>query len=127
MKRLVAIAALISLSLLTIFQILLIFGVPLGHMAWGGKNEVLPVGFRIASIISIAIYAFIAAVIIDKSKMSSVFKNKRFSSVAIKILSLYFFIGVLMNLASTSASERIVMAPAALLMAVCCAYLSISK
>ncbi|MHA2471656.1 MAG: hypothetical protein ACXAES_00325, partial [Promethearchaeota archaeon] len=56
---LVIIAAIISAVLfivLSIFQILLAIGLPLGRFAYGGKHETLPKNLRVTSIIAVGIF-----------------------------------------------------------------------
>lgn len=38
---------------LTLFQVALAAGAPIGHLAWGGASRVLPVGLRAASAVSV--------------------------------------------------------------------------
>ena len=49
------------LAALAVFQLLLAMGAPLGRYAWGGQHHVLPMALRVGSVISIVIYAFVAA------------------------------------------------------------------
>ena len=44
---------------------LLVAGAPLGRFAWGGQHEVLPTGHRIGSVVSIALYAGFAVLILQ--------------------------------------------------------------
>ena len=55
------IAGIISVILfvgISIFQILLAAGLPLGRFAYGGKYEVLPNKLRIMSIVAVLIFTF---------------------------------------------------------------------
>lgn len=71
-------AALVCLMLgaLAIFQMLLVLGAPLGQFAWGGQHRVLPVRFRAGSVVSTAIYAFIATVILARAGLVSIGSRK---------------------------------------------------
>jgi hypothetical protein len=91
------------LALLTVFQLLLILGLPLGHAAWGGQNEVLPTGYRVASAASILIYGailWIARRRIDKP-------DRKGFRIAAWLLFAFFCVGVLLNTVTSSAIEHI--------------------
>ncbi|MBI5404959.1 MAG: hypothetical protein HY976_01905 [Candidatus Kerfeldbacteria bacterium] len=104
------------LGLLTIFQITLIGGAPLGQAAWGGGHEVLPLNFRLGSAFSIAIYGLVIWLVRRRLE----FPSRRGYRLAVKIVAGYFALGVLMNLASASLWERYLMAPVALALAWAC-------
>ena len=55
MTALAAIVATVILGLLAVFQLALVAGAPLGHLAWGGRSRVLPTRLRIGSVVSIVI------------------------------------------------------------------------
>lgn len=46
----------IVLLRLTVFQILLALGLPLGRAAWGGYHETLPAVLRVGSLVSAGLY-----------------------------------------------------------------------
>ena len=47
-----AVVGFFGFAWLTLFQLMLAAGMPLGHMAWGGANRILPRGQRFASLVS---------------------------------------------------------------------------
>lgn len=96
-----------------LFQITLILGAPWGHLAWGGQHEVLPVNLRFGSFISILLYIIFSLTILDRTKIISVFKNKKFSYLGTWVLTGYLLVGVLMNAISPSLPERYVQTPIA--------------
>ena len=61
-----ALAFTVILGLLTVFQLALALGAPLGHFAWGGKDRVLPAGKRVASLVAILVYAVMALIAWDR-------------------------------------------------------------
>ena len=67
-----AIAFVTLLVVLAVFQIALAAGAPLGRLAWGGQHRVLPTRNRIASRWSVAVYALIALVALDRSDLVDV-------------------------------------------------------
>ncbi|MGD9740062.1 MAG: hypothetical protein AB7O56_13695 [Bauldia sp.] len=105
-----AILATVLLAGLAVFQAALAAGAPLGHLAWGGANRVLPIGFRVASAAAIPLYAAIALVLLDRAAVIDLFPDG-FVRPAAWVAFGYFCLGVVLNLASRSAPERLVMTP----------------
>lgn len=103
---------------LVVFQLGLASGRPWGRFAWGGQHEgALPRNLRIASGASILVYALLAAVVADRAGLVDVLGDG-VARVATWVVVGYLGLGVLMNLASRSRAERLVMTPVA---AVLCA------
>ncbi len=107
-------AILVGLSLL---QISLVFGAPFGHYAWGGQNEVLPLPFRIGSIVSLGIYTLFAVLILQKAGIIKLIRNQKFVTVGAWVVFGYSCLGILANAASRSHAERNVMTPIVIIMA----------
>lgn len=105
------------LGLLAIFQLALILGAPLGHLAWGGQHQVLPSRLRIGSMVSILVYAFIALLGLDRAGLVDVVPDA-FSGVAMWVVFAYFVLGIGMNAISRSKPERYTMVPVCLVLAV---------
>jgi hypothetical protein len=122
MEMLFAYLAFFLLAALTVFQLLLITGQPLGRFAWGGQHEVLPTNLRIASVVSIFLYVLFALIIADRLGLGPV----GFPDFAIWALAAYSTLGVLMNAISRSKPERNVMTPVALLLAISCYVVALS-
>lgn len=104
------------LAALVLFQVALVFGAPLGYLAWGGANRVLPVGFRLASVVGIALYAGVALILLDRAGVVDVVADNVARTGTWIVVGL-FALGAVMNLASRSAPERLVMTPVALALA----------
>jgi len=105
----------ILLTALAVLQLALIFGAPLGRAAWGGQHDVLPASLRISSVFSILIYIGIIWVARQRLKKPAA---RLFRSLS-WVLAIYFFLGVVLNLASSSIWEKMIMAPIALALAIC--------
>lgn len=108
------------LAALAVFQGLLALGAPMGRYAWGGQHRVLPVGLRIGSVVSIAIYALVAAVVAGRADLVPVDLSARVLGVATWVATGYFALGIGLNLASRSRPERLVMTPLCAVLAVLC-------
>lgn len=113
-SEIAAIAASSILAGLVVFQAFLAAGAPLGHFAWGGRLRILPVGLRIASAITIPVYLVMIVVTLDRGDVSSVLPGESAARIGAWILVGFFAIGILVNLASRSRSERYVMTPTVL-------------
>lgn len=120
MFEIAAILACLILAGLTIFQVLLIAGFPLGRFAWGGAHTVLPNKLRIGSAVSIILYMIFAVLILERSGIISVINSNNVTGIAIWILAAYFLVGVFMNAISKSKPERMTMTPIALLLCILC-------
>lgn len=118
MTAFAAIAATVILGLLAVFQLALVAGAPLGHLAWGGQSRVLPVRLRIGSVVSIVVYALIAALLLERAGLIRLFGNSGFVQVAAWAVFAYFTLGILMNAISRSKPERYTMVPVTLVLAV---------
>jgi len=113
MITLAAAAFTILLAALAAFQIALIAGAPLGYLAWGGQDRVLPARKRAGSVVSIVLYLLFALVILERADVIDLVADNAQVAVGIAtwVIAAYLALGILMNLASKSRSERLVMAP----------------
>jgi hypothetical protein len=119
-----SVVALVLLAALAVFQGLLVAGLPLGRFAWGGQNEVLPVGLRIGSVVSIGLYAAFAVLILQAAGALSLLPAG-FVDVAIWVLAGWFVLGIGMNAISRSRHERMVMTPVVAILAAACLVLAL--
>jgi hypothetical protein len=117
MIDILAIICCIILVALAIFQLALILGAPLGKYAWGGQHTVLPMNLRIGSVVSILLYGIIAAIIVSKAELMTVFNNQSIVNIAIWVIAAYFTLGILLNGISRSKYERNLMTPVVLVLA----------
>ena len=75
----------------------------------------LPTALRIGSLVSIAVYALIALVVLDRAGVVD-WLPAGLSGVMAWVVAGYFGLGIVMNLASRSVPERLTMSPAAALL-----------
>jgi hypothetical protein len=120
-----AIALVVILSLLAVFQLALALGAPLGHFAWGGQHRVLPARLRIGSLVSIVIYAVIAVLVLDRVGLIDVVPDV-VSTVGMWVVFAYFVIGIPLNAISRSKPERYVMTPVVTVLAVLSLFVALS-
>lgn len=118
MIELAAFFAVLILAGFAVFQILLALGRPLGRFAWGGQYpNVLPTQLRVASLVTVVLYASFAVIILNQAGLLELFARDGWAKTALWILTVYLFIGMLMNAISRSKSERMVMTPLTLVLA----------
>jgi hypothetical protein len=89
-----------------VFQLLLALGVPWGKAAWGGQSEVLPNGYRVASLAAALFFAFSVLVVLSRIDVLTLI-GPRVTNVFFWIYTIYFGIGIFMNAVSKSKVERI--------------------
>jgi hypothetical protein len=101
---------------LTVFQLMLAAGLPLGRMAWGGAHRVLPPRLRWASLFSALFTAFGAALIAHATSVITVLPDGAVTPLLWTYAGL-FGLSVLANLFGATGIERLHGVPIAL----CCA------
>lgn len=104
------------LALVAVFQLALAAGAPVGRFAWGGTHRVLPLPLRIASVVSVLIYALIALLALDRAGVVDVLPAI-VSQIGMWIVFGYFVIGIAMNAISRSKPERYTMTPLVIVLA----------
>lgn len=112
-----AFALTVVLVLLSLFQLALVLGAPIGRFAWGGQHRVLPARLRVGSAVSILIYALIDLIAWDRVGAVDVFPEP-FSEIAMWVVFGYFVLGIGMNAISRSKPERYTMVPVCIVLAV---------
>ena len=121
-----SIISLATLTLLSIFQLLLIFGAPLGHFAWGGQNITLSRKLRFGSAISIATYFVFAIFIMSKAGIWIVISNRSILDMVLWAITCYLILGIFLNAISRSKLERYTMTPVTLILAICLFFIASS-
>lgn len=126
MINLSAVLILIILAGLTLFQIALIAGAPLGRYAWGGTHTVLPLNLRIGSLVSILLYGLFSIIVLSKAELISFLSHSAIINVGIWVLAAYFFAGIFLNAISRSKPERNLMTPLVLVLAIATTLVALS-
>jgi hypothetical protein len=126
MVEFAAIAAAAILVVLIIFQGALAAGVGLGRYAWGGQSDVLTTGMRVASVVSLLVYAASALVILDKAGVMEVFDNNDNVNAAMAVATGLLYLGIVMNFVSRSDDERRIMTPVASVLALLFLYVTLA-
>jgi len=120
-----AMLAVVLVAIIAVFQLALALGAPLGNASWGGRNQgVLPRRLRIASgVAAIVVYPVIALYVLASADLIDL-EWLPIGATGMWILTGFFTLGTVANLASRSGLERF-WAPVSLVVAVCCAIVAI--
>lgn len=104
---------------ISVFQIALILGAPLGELTMGGKYPgKLPVKMRVASFVQIIVIALFTFFIVSKSGM--LFESfYDISRVGIWFVVVFFVFGSFVNLFSPSKKEKVIMGPLNIIALIC--------
>jgi hypothetical protein len=121
-----AVVAAVLLVVIGVFQLALALGAPWGKAAWGGRIEgVLPTRLRIASgVVAILVYPLIALLMLGSAEVVEVDWLPT-GEVVMWVVTAFFTLGALANLASRSKLERI-WSPVSLAIAVSSAIIALT-
>ncbi|NDR59334.1 hypothetical protein [Aliiruegeria sabulilitoris] len=115
-----------ALAWLALFQLLLAGGAPLGHLAWGGAQRVLPTSLRIASF-AVALLAVLGAIALAQAGglLSPLLPPAWLPWLLWGFVGLFglSFVG---NMATSSRLERLHGAPLTVVIASCSLWLALS-
>ena len=120
-------AATVLYALTIILQLLLAFGILPITMAWGGREPVLTMNLRIASLASAALLFFFIYIVRRRAGLVSdapITLLVKVLSWLITVFSALNFLGIL---ASLSSGEKILFGPISFLLLVACILVSLSK
>jgi hypothetical protein len=117
-----AIIAAVLIGIVAVFQIALTLGMPARGAAWGGSFiGPLPTGYRVISgIAGFVLYPLILLAVLEAGGILEIGWLPDIGAVGMWVLTGFFVVGALANLASRSKVERW-WAPVSLAVAVCCA------
>jgi hypothetical protein len=124
--NLAATIAVVLLGVVSVFQIALALGAPLGNAAWGGRHDgVLPVGLRVASaVVGLVVYPLIGAFILASAGLIAAAWMPGTGQTGMWVLTGFFGLGAIANFASRSKAERI-WGPVSLAIAICCGLIAL--
>lgn len=113
-----AVAATVGFLMVAGFQVALAFGAPWGRAAWGGAQEKLPTGLRIASGFATAFWILAVMIVLSRAGFDWSPVPAGITRWATWVLFGMLVLGTLMNLASRSKLERAIQTPVAAALAV---------
>ncbi|MFF5179221.1 hypothetical protein ACFY2Q_14475 [Micromonospora sp. NPDC000316] len=116
-----AVAAAAGMAGIALFQLGIALGAPLGQAAWGGAHAgKLPTGLRIASGVAVLVWTCAALVVLRRGGLGLHATPEAVARWGVWILFGLLLLGALMNAASSSAWERYLWAPYALIVSGLC-------
>ncbi len=118
---LAAMAAAFGFVLVAGFQFALALGAPWGSAAWGGAHDGrLPGQLRVASLIAAVVWVLLASLMFQRAGHELIPLPFTVASWVPWVLFGLLAVGALMNLASRSRPERLLMTPVAAVLALLC-------
>jgi len=115
----------LSVAGLALFEILLALGLPLGGAAFGGANAVLSAKLRVASGLSALLFVAALYVVPARGGLFGRVGSSWPVHTASWAFAALFALSALANVASRSRWERLLMAPVAFVLTICCVVLSL--
>ncbi len=115
-----AIIAVVIFVVISVFQLLLALGLPLGKLAYGGKYEKLPTNMRIMSLVAIGIFALGSISVLERAGIITIFNNPIFTLIVVWVIAIYSAFNTLLNAISKSKQEKLIMTPLSLILSICC-------
>ncbi|MCY4178836.1 MAG: hypothetical protein OXD48_00885, partial [Litoreibacter sp.] len=91
---------------LTVFQLMLAAGLPLGHLAWGGAHRVLPSRLRISSLFSAVLTLLGVEIVAQAGGLISLLPPAWITPL-LWIYAVLFAVSFLLNLLGAKGWERI--------------------
>ncbi len=121
-----AIIAVVIFVIISVFQLLLALGLPLGKLAYGGKYEKLPTNMRIMSFVAIGIFALGSISVLERAGIITLFNNPIFTLVVVWVIAIYLAFNTFLNIISKSKQEKLIMTPLSLILTICCFIVAIA-
>ena len=108
-----------AFSVVIILSFLIILGLPLGELTMGGRYKVFPKKLRIVLVSQLLLQVFFVIVILQMGGYLPLWFSYKATRIILIVMAVYLSLNVLMNLASKSKKERLIMTPLSLIAAVC--------
>ena len=108
-----------AFSVVIILSFLIILGLPLGELTMGGQYKVFPKKLRIVLVSQLLLQVFFVIVILQMGGFLPLWFSYKTTRIILIVMAVYLSLNVLMNLASKSRKERLIMTPLSLIAAVC--------
>ena len=108
-----------AFSVVIILSFLIILGLPLGELTMGGRYKVFPKKLRIVLVSQLLLQVFFVIVILQMGGYLPLWFSHKTTRIILVVMAVYLSLNVLMNLASKSRKERLIMTPLSLIAAVC--------
>lgn len=127
MTRGLAYTLVVILVCLSLFQVFLAAGAPLGGAAWGGAYRVLPAELRWGSFASALLSGLALLLVLEKLGALRLLKRPRLVNGLLLGLGALFGLSAAANIASSSPWERYLMFPFAAVVCAACVALGLER
>ena len=113
-----AIAAAAGCGAIALFQVALAAGAPLGHAAYGGAQAELTTVLRTASAGAVVVLSSAALIVLGRARLWHAARLEQVFRRGTWLFAGVLTVGALMNFASPSVWENVIMGPLALVLAI---------
>jgi hypothetical protein len=132
MKKLISVALagnllLVSLGLLTIFDMLVLLNVVPSDIVWGGQIQGSATNLLVLEMTALSVTFIFAIIIAAKMEYLKAGKFKMAVNIGIRVIFAYLVLNTVGNLASGVSFEKLIFAPIKLILAFCALKLAIEK
>ncbi|MCS0673514.1 hypothetical protein [Cytobacillus firmus] len=110
---------------ISVFQVLLSLGYPLGEYAMGGYYKILPKKLRIVSAINAVILLFMCFVFLQHTDVLYGF-NFLPTNILVWVITVFLGLNTIANLLSRSKKERFIMTPLSSIVFALCLFITLS-
>ncbi|WP_084037798.1 hypothetical protein [Demequina sp. NBRC 110053] len=122
-----AVTFVVVLTALAALQAALAAGAPLGRFAFGGQHDgALPAKLRVASALTILVYACMAVIVLDAAGLTDLL-GEGFETVAIWVLVALLALNIIPNAMSRSRPERLTMTPVLVILTACALVVAVQQ
>jgi hypothetical protein len=108
-----------AFSIVIILSVLIICGLPLGELTMGGQYKVFPKKLRMVLVSQLLLQIFFVITILQMGGYLPMWFSYKTTRIILIVMAVYLSLNVLMNLASKSKKERLIMTPLSLIAAIC--------
>lgn len=109
----------IMLGIVSVLEVLLIMGLPIGEFTMGGQYKILPPRLRIMAGVSLIAQFFGMSIALQAGGYLPLWFSQETTRIICYVFAGFFLLNTLMNFCSGSKKERYVMTPCALIAAIC--------
>ncbi len=114
-----AIIAAVIFTIISIINLLLIFGAPLGEFTMGGQYKVLPKNLRIMASFSLVLQVFAILIVLQAGGFLPLWFSAKMTKIICRVFAAYLTVNTVMNFISGSKKEKYIITPLSIVAAVC--------
>lgn len=108
-----------AFSIVIVFSILIICGLPLGELTMGGQYKVFPKKLRFLLVTQLILQIFFMVIILQMGGIMPLWFSDNVTKIIGIVMAVYLSLNTVMNFASKSKKERYIMTPLSLVSAIC--------